>query len=86
MTGRAGMVRRVPLGLFVFLPLLAGCKAIPDIAGVVSGGVAGGATGNPAIGFAVGVAVMRRPESLSVMSAARASRPSRTPLRRPPGN
>jgi hypothetical protein len=57
MSGRAGMVRRVPLGLLALLPILAGCKAVPDIVAVVSGGVAGGATGNPAVGFAVGVAV-----------------------------
>jgi len=38
------------------LLLLAGCKAAPEISGVVAGGVAGGATASPAIGFAVGVA------------------------------
>jgi hypothetical protein len=36
--------------------LLAGCKAAPQIAAVVTGGAAGAATGNPAVGFAVGVA------------------------------
>jgi hypothetical protein len=36
--------------------LLAGCKATPEIAGVVAGGVAGAASANPAVGFAVGVA------------------------------
>jgi hypothetical protein len=51
------MVRRVPLRLLALLPLLAGCKAIPDIAAVISGAAAGGTTGNPAVGFAVGVAV-----------------------------
>lgn len=35
---------------------LAGCKAAPQIAAVVTGGVAGAATGSPAVGFAVGVA------------------------------
>jgi hypothetical protein len=36
--------------------LVGGCKAAPEIAGVVAGGVTGGATASPAIGFAVGVA------------------------------
>jgi hypothetical protein len=36
--------------------LLSGCKAIPQIAGVVSGGTIGAATGSPALGFAVGIA------------------------------
>ena len=36
--------------------LVAGCKAAPQIAAVVTGGAAGAATGNPAVGFAVGVA------------------------------
>jgi hypothetical protein len=57
MIARAAMVCRVPLTLLTVLPLLGGCKAIPEIAAVISGGVAGGATGNPAIGFGVGVAV-----------------------------
>ncbi len=35
--------------------LLAGCKAAPQIAGVITGGTAGAASGNPAVGFAVGV-------------------------------
>jgi len=36
--------------------LLAGCSAIPEITGLVSGGIAGGASANPAVGFGVGVA------------------------------
>lgn len=43
-------------GLLASLLMLGGCKAVPEIAGVVSGGIAGGASGNPAVGFAVGVA------------------------------
>ncbi len=35
--------------------LLGGCNAIPEIAGVVTGGIAGGASANPAVGFGVGV-------------------------------
>jgi hypothetical protein len=45
-------VRTLPL---LAVALLAGCKAAPQIAAVVTGGIAGGATGNPAVGFAVGV-------------------------------
>ena len=37
--------------------LLGGCRAVPEIAGVIAGAVAGGASANPAVGFAVGVAV-----------------------------
>jgi hypothetical protein len=36
--------------------LLAGCKAVPQIAAIATGGAAGAATGSPAVGFAVGVA------------------------------
>ncbi len=36
---------------------LAGCKAVPEIAGVIGGGIAGGASGNLAVGLAVGIAV-----------------------------
>lgn len=36
--------------------LLAGCKAAPQIAAVVTGSISGAATGNAAVGFAVGVA------------------------------
>ncbi len=35
--------------------LLGGCKAVPEIAGVVTGSIAGGASANPAVGFGVGV-------------------------------
>lgn len=38
------------------LVLLGGCKAVPEIAGVVAGGATGAASANPAVGFAVGVA------------------------------
>jgi hypothetical protein len=38
------------------LLLLAGCKAVPEIAGVAAGGLTGVASANPAVGFAVGVA------------------------------
>ena len=37
--------------------LLSGCKAVPQIAGVVTGGAIGVATANPALAFAGGVAV-----------------------------
>ena len=36
--------------------LLSGCKAIPQITGVLTGGAIGTATASPALGFAVGVA------------------------------
>ncbi len=39
----------------LLLILLSGCKAVPQIAGLVTGGIAGGATANPGVGFAVGV-------------------------------
>jgi len=39
------------------LPLLGGCAAVPDVAGLAAGGGAGAATGNPAVGFAVGLGV-----------------------------
>jgi hypothetical protein len=53
--GFAAMTRiRIVLPLAV--SLLAGCKAVPEIAGVVTGGTVGAATANPALGFAVGVA------------------------------
>lgn len=49
-------VNRARLGvLFAALALLSGCKTVPEIAGLITGGVAGGATGSPAVGFAVGV-------------------------------
>ena len=55
--GRAG---NGTLGLaavraLLLLILLGGCKAAPQIAGLVTGGIAGGATANPGVGFAVGV-------------------------------
>lgn len=47
------MRRTAPL---LALVVLAGCKAAPEIAAVVTGGVAGAATGSPAVGFIIGVA------------------------------
>lgn len=49
-------VRRLPLCMAGLL-LLSGCKAVPQIAGVLSGAAAGGGTASPALGFAVGVGV-----------------------------
>ncbi len=52
-----GLVAVTPrLGWPLLAVVLAGCKAMPQIAAVVAGGVTGAATGNPAVGFAVGVA------------------------------
>ena len=48
-------LRAVPVLLAAGV-LLSGCKAIPQIAGFVSGASIGAATGSPALGFAVGVA------------------------------
>src|SRR3978361_1059134 len=45
-----------PALLLLGVLLLAGCKAAPQIAAVITGGAAGGATGSPAIGVAPGVA------------------------------
>jgi hypothetical protein len=45
-----------PAAPLIAIVLLAGCKAAPQIAAVVTGGATGAATGNPALGFAVGVA------------------------------
>ena len=53
--GRAAMKRS--LRAIALLPALAGCKALPDVAGAIGGGVAGGASGNPAVGLAVGIAI-----------------------------
>jgi hypothetical protein len=53
--GFVAMTMRRAMPLFAVV-LLAGCKAAPQIAAVVTGGVAGAATGSPAVGFAVGVA------------------------------
>jgi hypothetical protein len=44
-------------GLLAAMLALAGCKAVPQITGLVTGGAAGLASGSPAVGFAVGVAV-----------------------------
>lgn len=50
-------VRRSLLPLLAAGVLLSGCKAAPQIAGVVTGGAIGAATANPALAFAGGVAV-----------------------------
>jgi hypothetical protein len=52
--GGRGAARLLPV---LALSLLAGCKTVPQIAGVLSGAAAGGSTASPAIGFAVGVGV-----------------------------
>lgn len=49
------MRSRAPLALLGAALLLSGCKAVPQIAGVIGGAIAGGGTASPAIGFAVGV-------------------------------
>jgi hypothetical protein len=43
-------------GLLAALLALGGCKSIPQITALITGGVSGAATGSPAVGFAVGVA------------------------------
>jgi hypothetical protein len=53
--GFVAMTMRRTMPLFAVV-LLAGCKAAPQIAAVVTGGAAGAATGSPAVGFAIGVA------------------------------
>lgn len=45
------------LAAALVLPLLGGCAAVPDVAGLAAGGGAGAATGNPAVGFAIGLGV-----------------------------
>ncbi len=56
--GRGSAKRRIlPLLALGSATLLAGCKSIPPIAGIVSGAAAGGGTASPAVGFAVGVGV-----------------------------
>ncbi|HET8996312.1 MAG TPA: hypothetical protein VFN42_06560 [Acetobacteraceae bacterium] len=50
------MIARAVLPLLAAGLLLSGCKAVPQIAGVVTGGAIGVATASPALGFAVGVA------------------------------
>jgi len=42
---------------FVILPLLAGCKSVPAVAGAASGAATGAVTGNPGVAIAVGVLV-----------------------------
>ncbi len=46
------------------LPLLGGCAAVSDVAGLAAGGGAGAATANPAVGFAVGLGVRAGVEEL----------------------
>ena len=41
----------------LLVPLLAGCAAISDVAGLAAGGAAGSATANPVVGYAVGITV-----------------------------
>lgn len=53
--GKLAVILRWPVPLLAAL-MLAGCKAVPQIAGLVSGGAVGVASGSPALGFAVGVA------------------------------
>ena len=48
----------------VAVPLLSGCAAVSDVAGLAVGGGAGAATGNPAVGFAVGLGVRAGVEEL----------------------
>ncbi len=56
-----GAVERTPVTRVLLaalaLPLLGGCAAVSDVAGLAAGGTAGAATGNPAVGFAVGIGV-----------------------------
>ena len=51
--GRRGFYRAAAMLVATFA--LTGCKAIPQIAGVLSGATVGAATGSPALGFAVGI-------------------------------
>lgn len=51
------MRRGLPVLALGAATLLAGCKTVPQIAGVVGGAIAGGSTASPAVGFAVGVGV-----------------------------
>lgn len=55
-TGHGALGRAAVRPALLLVLLLGGCKAIPQIAGVVSGGTVGAATGSPALGFAVGIA------------------------------
>ncbi len=52
MNGRRRALPPLAVGV---VTLLTGCKAVPQIVGVVSGAAAGGGTASPAIGFAVGI-------------------------------
>lgn len=54
--GRAAVIARAVLPLVAAGVLLSGCKAVPQIAGVVTGGAIGVATASPALGFAAGIA------------------------------
>jgi hypothetical protein len=54
--GQLAVNARAALPLLAAGVLLSGCKAVPQIAGVLSGATVGAATGSPALGFAVGVA------------------------------
>lgn len=49
-------VRRWQLLSLLALAGLSGCKAAPQIAGVITGGAVGTATASPALGFAVSIA------------------------------
>jgi hypothetical protein len=45
-----------PAIVMLALLMVTGCKAVPQIAGVVTGGTVGVASGSPALGFAAGIA------------------------------
>ena len=60
--GRAAVRRLAPV---LLLPVLAGCTAVSNLAGLAAGGTAGAATANPALGFAVGVGVAVGVDELS---------------------
>lgn len=55
--GRVAVRTRAVLSLLTVGLLLSGCKAAPQIAGVLTGGAIGVTTGNPALAFLGGVAV-----------------------------
>lgn len=55
--GRIAVRTRAVLPLIAAGLLLSGCKAAPQIAGVLTGGAIGAATGSPALAFAGGVAM-----------------------------
>jgi len=54
--GRVAVRVRAALPLLAAGLLLSGCKAVPQIVGVVTGGAVGATTASPALGFAVGIA------------------------------